>query len=251
MKFAGKVALVTGAGSGIGRATAMAFAREGAEVAVAGRRAEELAQTVKLIAGEGGRASAVVADVTAEDSVAAMVAATVERHGGLHVAFNNAGILRRPAPLAEVALEDWNAMLATNLTGVFLAMKHEIAHMVEHGGGAIVNTAANIGVHDRRPNLAAYAATKAGVSVLSRAAAKEYIGRGVRINVVSPGATDTAMSLRPGETPRARQERLSAVVPLGRVGTLDEVASAVLWLASDDAGFAVGHDLVVDGGVSA
>jgi NAD(P)-dependent dehydrogenase (short-subunit alcohol dehydrogenase family) len=142
-------------------------------------------------------------------------------------------------------------VIGTNLTGTWLCMKHEIAHMRAHGGGAIVNMASNIGSHGRIPGMAAYAASKAAVSVLTRTAARDHIADGVRINAVSPGPTDTGMSLRPGETDADRAERLKAAIPLGRVGATAEVAAAVLWLASDEAGFTVGHDLVVDGGATA
>jgi NAD(P)-dependent dehydrogenase (short-subunit alcohol dehydrogenase family) len=250
-RFTGKVVLVTGGGSGIGRATARAFAREGAVVVVAGRNPDNLDETVKHIAEDGGEASSVVADVTRREDVAALVRTTVERHGGLHVAFNNAGIVGKPAPVADLDEDVWDAVVATNLTGLFLAMKYEIAHMREHGGGAIVNMASNIGAHGRRPGMGAYAAAKAGVSVLTRNAAREYIGDNIRINAVSPGATDTAMSRRPGETDADRDARIAAAVPLGRVGATEEVAAAVLFLASPESAFVVGHDLVSDGGATA
>jgi NAD(P)-dependent dehydrogenase (short-subunit alcohol dehydrogenase family) len=250
-RFTGKVVLVTGGGSGIGRETAQAFAREGATVVVSGRNADALDQTVKLITGDGGTASAVAADVSRADDVAALIRTVVERHGGLHVAFNNAGIVGRPGPLADLDDEVWESVVSTNLTGLFLSMKHEIAHMREHGGGVIVNMAANIGVHGRRPGMGAYAATKAAVSVLTRNAAREYIADGIRINAVSPGATDTAMSRRPGETDADRDKRVASVVPLGRVGSTAEVAAAVLWLAGPESAFVVGHDLVADGGATA
>ncbi|MEV5085849.1 SDR family oxidoreductase, partial [Streptomyces sp. NPDC056159] len=179
-----------------------------------------------------------------------LVATTVERHGGLHIAFNNAGILEA-GPLADMDEANWDRQLAVNLTGVFLSMKHEIAHMRVHGGGVIVNTASNLGAHMRLPFLGAYAASKAAVSALSRAAAKEYIQKGIRINAFSPGPIDTPMSLRPGETEDDRTTRMKDALPIGRVGTLDEAASAVLWLASPEASFAVGHDLVLDGGATA
>ena len=249
-RFAGKVALVTGGGTGIGRAAALAFAREGAAVVVAGRSADTLERTVALIDGEGGRASAITADVSCSDDVGGVVDAAVVRHGGLHVAFNNAGTLEA-GPLAEMDEAAWNRQLAVNLTGVFLCMKAEIAHMRAHGGGVIVNTASNLGAHLRVPFLSAYAASKAAVSALSGAAAREYIGEGIRINTLSPGPIDTPLSLRPGETDADRAARLKSALPVGRVGTLDEAAAAVLWLASADAGFAVGHDLVIDGGASA
>ncbi|MGW4823711.1 SDR family NAD(P)-dependent oxidoreductase [Streptomyces sp. NPDC004227] len=249
-RFTGKVALITGGGSGIGRATALAFAREGATVVVAGRSINPLEQTVKLIKDEGGQAGAVTADVSSSQDIARLVATTVERHGGLHIAFNNAGILEA-GPLADMDEANWDRQLAVNLTGVFLSMKHEIAHMRVHGGGVIVNTASNLGAHMRLPFLGAYAASKAAVSALSRAAAKEYIQKGIRINAFSPGPIDTPMSLRPGETEDDRTARMKDALPIGRVGTLDEAASAVLWLASPEAGFAVGHDLVLDGGATA
>jgi NAD(P)-dependent dehydrogenase (short-subunit alcohol dehydrogenase family) len=249
-RFSGTVALITGGGTGIGRATALAFAREGAAVVVAGRTPGPLDQTAKLINGEGGRASAVTADVTSSEEVARLVATTVEQHGGLHVAFNNAGALE-VGPLADMDEAAWHRQLAVNLTGVFLSMKHEIAHMRGNGGGVIVNTASTVGAHTRLPYLGAYAASKAAVSALTRAAAKEYIGDGIRINAISPGPIDTPMSLRPGETEEDRTERLRDALPIGRVGTLDEVAAAVTWLASPESGFTVGHDLVVDGGATA
>jgi NAD(P)-dependent dehydrogenase (short-subunit alcohol dehydrogenase family) len=191
----------------------------------------------------------VVADVTRTDDVAGLVAATVARHGGLHIALNNAGIAA--GPIGDFDEAAWERQIAVNLTGTFLCMKHEIAYMRSNGGGVIVNVASNIGVHKRLPHLGAYAATKAAVSVLTRAAALGCIGQGIRINAVSPGPTDTPMSLLPGETPAARRERLKSALPIGRVGSLEEVASAVLWLASPASAFAVGHDLVIDGGASA
>ena len=249
-RFVGKVALVTGAGSGIGRTAALAFAREGAAVVAAGRGAEALDETVRLISDAGGRALAVAADVSSAPDVAVLVDTAVQRYGGLDVAVNNAGVFRA-GPIADMAEEDWNLQVAVNLTGVFLCMKHEIAHMRGHGGGAIVNTASNLGAHMRLPYLGGYAATKAAVSTLTRAAARECIADGIRINAVSPGPMDTPMSLRPGETEPERTERLKTALPIGRVGTLDEAAAAILWLASAESGFTVGHDLVVDGGASA
>ncbi|MFG1923575.1 SDR family NAD(P)-dependent oxidoreductase [Cryptosporangium sp. NPDC048952] len=251
MRFTDKVVLVTGGSSGIGRATAIAFGREGATVVVAGRRAAALDATVEEVSAAGGKASAVVADVSSGDDVRAAVAATVERHGGLHVAVNNAGLLGRIAPLAELSEDDWSEVVSTNLTGLWLALKHEVTHMRAHGGGAIVNVASNIGAHSRREGFGAYAAAKAGVSVLTRTAALEYVGDNIRVNAVSPGPIDTPMSLGPGETIADRDARLAGVVPLRRAGSPAEVAAAVLYLASDDAGFTVGHDLVLDGGVTA
>ena len=249
-RFTGKTVLITGGGSGIGRATALAFAREGAAVAVAGRRREPLDQTVRLIKDPGGRASAVTADVSSPTDAERLVAATADRHGGLHIAFNNAGIIEA-GPLADMNQAAWDRQVAVNLTGVFLAMKHEITHMRASGGGVIINTASNLGAHMRLPFLGAYAATKAAVSALTRAAAREYIADGIRINAISPGPIDTPMSLRSGETDADRDKRLAGALPAGRAGTVAEAAAAVLWLASPEAGFTVGHDLVIDGGATA
>ncbi|WP_141583185.1 SDR family NAD(P)-dependent oxidoreductase [Actinomadura sp. WMMA1423] len=248
MRFDGKIVLITGGAGGIGRATAHAFAREGATVVLAGRDAAALAEAVKEIGSD--RADHVVADVTDPASAVGMVETAAGRHGGLHVAVNNAGILGAAGPVADIDAAAWNGVLAVNLTGVFLSMKHEIAHMRAHGGGAIVNVSSNIGAHGRRPGLAAYAASKAAVSVLTRTAALDHIGDGVRVNAVSPGASDTPMSLLPGETPAGRAERMRAT-PSGRVADTAEVAESILWLASDASSHVVGHDLVVDGGVTA
>jgi NAD(P)-dependent dehydrogenase (short-subunit alcohol dehydrogenase family) len=251
-RFIGKVALVTGGGSsGIGRATALAFAREGATVIVAGRNPEALTQTIKLIQADGRHASAATADLTQADDVASLVDTAVARHGGLHVAFNNAGILGTPGLVADLDEATWAGVLATNLTGMWLSMKYEIAHMRASGGGVIVNMASSIGAHTTLPGLGAYAAAKAGVSALTRTAAQEYIRDGIRINAVSPGPVDTPMSRLPGETDAERDARMQTALPIGRVATTDEVAAAVLWLASPESGFTVGHDLVIDGGATA
>ena len=249
-RFTGKTVLITGGGSGIGRATALAFAAEGATVAVTGRRGEPLEQTVRLVKDNGGQASAITADVSSPADAERVVATTADRHGGLDIAFNNAGIVEA-GPLADMDPAAWDRQLAVNLTGVFLTMKHEITRMRASGGGVIINTASNLGAHMRLPLLGAYAATKAAVSALTRAAAREYIADGIRINAISPGPIDTPMSLRPGETEADRNRRLAGALPAGRAGTVAEAAAAVLWLASSEAGFTVGHDLVLDGGATA
>ncbi|GGZ19151.1 SDR family NAD(P)-dependent oxidoreductase [Streptomyces poonensis] len=251
-RFTGRTALVTGAGSGIGRAVALAFAAEGANVVVAGRRREPLDETVDLIERAGGKALAVTADVSAAADIQAAVDAAVEHFGSLDVAVNNAGVFRGGASLTDLPEEDWHTQLDINLTGAFLALRAQVRRMrTQPSGGAIVNIASNIGVHRRAPGIAAYAATKAAVSVLTRGAALDHIADGVRINAVSPGPVDTSMSLRPGETEAGRAERMRTDAPLGRVSTVEEVAAAVLYLASDDAASTVGTDLVVDGGATA
>jgi NAD(P)-dependent dehydrogenase (short-subunit alcohol dehydrogenase family) len=250
-RFTGRTALVTGAGSGIGRTVALAFAAEGARVVVAGRRPEPLAETVRLIEEQGGKALAVSADVSLAADADALVRAAVEHFGSLDVAVNNAGVFRGGQPLADLAEDDWHTQLATNVTGVYLALKAQIRQMrTQPAGGAIVTVSSTFGLHATSPGAAAYSATKAAVTALSRGAALDHIRDGVRINVVSPGATETPMSLRPGETEPERAERARATLPLGRIATTQEVAAAVLYLASDDAAAVVGTDLVVDSGGS-
>jgi NAD(P)-dependent dehydrogenase (short-subunit alcohol dehydrogenase family) len=248
--FTGKVVLVTGGGTGIGRATAVIFARAGADVVVASRSPEPLNATVEQIKATGAAASAVPTDLTDSTQVASLIDTILTEYGRLDVAVNNAGI-NRPGTITDLDETDWHTIVATNLTGVWFAMKHEIRAMQQGGGGVIVNVSSNIGAHKTVPGLGAYAATKAGVSALTRTAAREYIGERIRINVISPGPIDTHMSRRVGETEAQRDERVATDSPIGRVGTLAEVASATVWLASPEASYLVGHDLVLDGGATA
>ncbi|MEV0257786.1 glucose 1-dehydrogenase [Streptomyces sp. NPDC050732] len=251
-RFAGRTALVTGGGTGLGRAMALAFAAEGANVVVAGRTEGPLRETADLIEGAGGKALVVTADVSRSADLAALVAAAVDRFGSLDVAVNNAGVLRAGQPVAELPEEDWRTMLDINVTGVLLALQAEVKQMrTQPTGGTIVNIGSTLGAHTSAPGTAAYGATKAAVSALSRAAAAEYIRDGVRINTVSPGASATSMSLQPGETEAGRAARMKEATPLGRVSTTEEVAAAVLYLASDESGSVVGADLVIDGGAAA
>lgn len=249
--FEGKVVLVTGATGVVGRAAALAYARKGASVLAAGRDTARLGTVVKEIEAAGGRASGFTADVTDSASVAAMVQAAVTRYGGLDVALNAAGVFGMLAPVADYDEDTWDTVLAVNLKGVFLSMKHEIAYMREHGGGVIVNVASNLGAHWRLPGAAAYAASKAAVSHLTRTAARDHIADGVRVNAVSPGPVDSPMSTRPGETPAERDERMRHALPIGRVAAPEEIAAAALWLSSPESSFVVGQDHVIDGGATA
>ncbi|MFE2045561.1 SDR family NAD(P)-dependent oxidoreductase [Streptomyces sp. NPDC059477] len=249
-RFTDRSVLVTGGGSGIGRAVALAFAAEGANVVVAGRGRAALDETVALVREAGGNAVAQVADVSRGVDVEALVTAVVERFGSLDVAVNNAGVFQG-GPITELSEVDWRRVLDINVTGVLLAMAAEIRRMrTQPGGGAIVNVSANLGQHKQLPGTTGYSATKAAVTSLTRGAALEHIAEGVRINAVSPGASDTTMSLFPGETEAGRAARMKDASPLGRVSTTPEVAQAVLYLASDAAASLVGTDLVIDGGAS-
>lgn len=247
-EFEGKVAIVTGGAFGIGRATAIAFAREGAAVVVSDVADGGGEQTVGLIRKAGGTARSVVCDVASREQVRALIAGTVQQYGRLDFAFNNAGIEGTTAPIGELPDAAWDKVIAVNLTAQFDCMKQELVQMVKQGNGAIVNNASILG-SVAFPNASAYVAAKHGLVGLTRVAALEYAPKGIRVNAVCPGFIATPMLERAGllADPAVKQG-LEAMHPLGRLGTPEEIAEAVLFLCSSKASFITGHPLLVDGG---
>ena len=249
----GKSALVTGGASGIGRATALAFAREGARVAVADILEEAAQRTVSEIEAMGGQALAIACDVTDDDAVKAMIAATVDAFGSLDCAFNNAGIAPYQVnagwqKIADVAPEAWRRLIDVNLTGVWLCLRHEVAQMRAQGsGGVIINTASILGLVGSATS-SAYVAAKHGVVGLTKTAAADHAEDNIRVNAVCPGYIETPMT---EETMRRRGGRILARVPMARMGKAGEIAEAVVWLCSPKASFVTGVSWAVDGGYTA
>lgn len=246
----GKVALVTGAGSGIGRESALLFAEEGAAVVVADIAGNAADETAELIRASGGEAFGLRCDVSDESEVRALVERAVETYGGLDVAHNNAGITHAQVVAAEISPDEFQRILDVNLKGVWFCMRHEIPAMLRRGGGAIVNagsTASVVGL----PKFAGYAATKHGVAGLSKAAALDYALQGIRVNVVSPGPTRTPMMLDAMAESEERERLVRSSIPMGRMAEPREVAEAAVWLCSERASFITGQVLQVDGGVVA
>lgn len=250
MMFSGQVALVTGAANGIGRATAQAFAAQGLKVVVADLDTAGGDGTVALIREAGGEALFVPCNVTLEADVQSLMARTIEAYGRLDYAFNNAGIEIEKGRLAEGSMDEFDAIMGVNVKGVWLCMKYQLPLLLAQGGGAIVNTASVAGL-GAAPKMSIYAASKHAVIGLTKSAAIEYAKKKIRVNAVCPAVIDTDMFRRAYEADPKKAEFAAAMHPVGRIGKVEEIASAVLYLCSDGAAFTTGHALAVDGGATA
>lgn len=249
MRLANKTAVITGAGGGIGRATALRFVQEGARVIIADYAEASLAATKEMIVEQGGEAVAVVTDVTNESDVEKMIQAAISHYGRLDILFNNAGIGSPQKKLADLSLEEWQKVIDVNLGGVFLGMKYALPFMVEQGGGAIVNTASMFGFYGGS-HVSPYNASKGGVVMATRAAAVDYAPFNIRVNAVAPGLIDTGMVANWKEQAPKLWDSIVKNHLLKRPGKPEEVANGVLFLASDEASFITGTTLFIDGGVT-
>ena len=245
--FDGKVALVTGGGTGIGRATAIAFAREGARVVIGNRNSEAGEAVVKAIQDAGGEASFLRTDVSSEEDVKALIEHAVATYGRLDVAFNNAGIGGAAGPLADQTSDNYDEVMGINVKGVWMSMKYEIREMLKTGGGAIVNNS-SVGGLLGFAGVGIYSASKHAVMGLTKSAALEYSAHGVRVNAVNPAVIRTPMAEGLAKMRKGKPDDFAAMHPIGRIGEPEEVAAAVLWLCSDKASFVTGTATCVDGG---
>jgi NAD(P)-dependent dehydrogenase (short-subunit alcohol dehydrogenase family) len=249
LDFGGKVALVTGAASGMGLATAKAFVEAGAAVVLADFNEDAVKAAAAELVAIGHRAIAIRCDVADDAQVAEMVDRTVAEFGRLDAAFNNAGVMARIAPTAESTREEWDRVIGVNLRGVWSCMKHELRQMERQGGGAIVNNA-SVGALTGNPGIGSYIASKHGVVGLTRTAALEYVKHGIRVNAVNPGLIDTQVARDVVDGNEEAYAEIAKHVPIGRAGRPEEIASAVLWLCSPGASYVIGHALTVDGGMT-
>jgi len=249
LSFENKVALVTGAASGMGLATARAFAEAGAAIVLADFREDEVKAETQKLRAAGHKAIAIRCDVSDDAQVAAMVERTVTEFGRLDAAFNNAGVMAHIAPTATSTREDWDRVIGINLRGVWSCMKHELRPMERQGSGAIVNNA-SVGALTGNPGIGSYIASKHGVVGLTRTAALEYVKQGIRVNAVNPGLIDTQIARDVVNRNELAYQDIAKHVPIGRAGRPEEIASAVLWLCSPGASYVVGHALTVDGGMT-
>jgi NAD(P)-dependent dehydrogenase (short-subunit alcohol dehydrogenase family) len=249
-EFQNKVAIVTGGTSGIGRAAAVAYAREGARVVVAGRRAAEGEETVRLLRAQGGDGIFVATDVAKAAQVKELIQRTLQKFGRLDFAFNNAGIEQQPTPFLEQDEETYDRIMDINVKGVWLSMKYEIPAMLKTGGGSIVNTSSGLGVI-ALPGMEIYVASKHAVIGLTKSAALEFGKQGIRVNAILPAVIETDMYQRFTEDNPEMRAQMTALHPIGRIGKSEEIADAAIWLSSSKSSFVTGHSLLVDGGFTA
>jgi len=248
-RLEGKVAIITGGGTGIGKATALRFAKEGAKVIVTDINQESASKTAAEIQGAGGEAQAIAHDVTREEQWEQVVAETVKHYGKVDILFNNAGIYIIK-PLAEITLEEWNRLMAINVTGVFLGMKHTMPVMAKQKSGSVINASSIAGLIGA-PGHVLYGASKGAVRIMTKDAAIEYASAGVRVNSIHPGYIDTGMVAYASEATKHSKEELAQGVPTGRLGTVEDVSNVVLFLASDESAHVTGAEMVIDGGGTA